>query len=261
MGGAVAIATHRYPGAVSDHTASTGPGIVEPVSSTGSGSLEQVAAKVLPSVAELQTIQNDQVQLGSGVVLSADGLILTNNHVVAIPGNGPGTPVAHVTLADGRTAPFQVIGSDPVDDIAVVRAQGVSGLTPITIGSSANLRVGQEVVAVGSPLGLNGTVTSGIISALNRQVSPAGEPAAAVLNAIQTDAPLNPGNSGGALVDLSGRLIGLNSATATPDGSGTATGSVGLGFAIPADQAAAIADKLITGDTAAQQPAAVPASH
>jgi putative serine protease PepD len=147
-----------------------------------------------------------------------------------------------------------VVGTDPSTDIAVVRAQGVSGLTPITIGSSANLRVGQDVVAVGSPLGLEGTVTNGIISALNRPVASGGNAGDqnSVLDAIQTDAAINPGNSGGALVNMNGELVGINSAIASlgNDTSGPESGSIGLGFAIPVDQAKRIADQLIQTGTA-----------
>ena len=125
-----------------------------------------------------------------------------------------------MTFADGRTAQFTVVGTDPSSDIAVVRVQGVSGLTPITLGSSANLRVGQDVVAIGSPLGLEGTVTTGIISALNRPVAAGGDAQNqnTVLDAIQTDAAINPGNSGGALVNMNGELVGVNSAIATLGG-------------------------------------------
>ena len=136
-----------------------------------------------------------------------------------------------------------------MSDIAVVRAKDMSGLTAISFGSSANLRVGQSVVAVGSPLGLESTVTSGIISALNRPVSSVGDTGNqnTVLDAIQTDAAINPGNSGGALVDMNGDLIGVNSAIATMGDSGpqARAGSIGLGFAIPIDQAKRIADQLI----------------
>ena len=127
---------------------------------------------------------------------------------------------ATVTFSDGRTAPFSVVGADPSSDIAVVRAQGVSGLTPIALGSSKDLKVGQNVVAIGSPLGLQGTVTTGIISALNRPVATGGEGADqnTVLDAIQTDAAINPGNSGGALVNMNGELIGVNSAIASLGG-------------------------------------------
>jgi putative serine protease PepD len=161
-----------------------------------------------------------------------------------------------VTFADGTTTSFQIVGTDPSSDIAVVRAQNASGLTPITVGSSANLRVGQDVVAIGSPLGLEGTVTTGIVSALNRPVAAGGDAKNqnTVLDAIQTDAAINPGNSGGALVNMNGELVGINSAIATlggdagPDAQG---GSIGLGFAIPIDQAKRIADELIQNGSAA----------
>jgi putative serine protease PepD len=226
----------------------------------------------------LETDLGRQSEEGSGIVLSSDGLILTNNHVVATaanPGHAPaphpgsddggggrepdrnppgGPPKTTVTFSDGRTADFTVVGADPTTDIAVVRVQGVSGLTPISLGSSANLRVGQPVMAVGSPLGLEGTVTTGIVSALNRPVSTTGESGNqnTVLDAIQTDAAINPGNSGGALVNMSGQLVGVNSAIATlgGDSQDAQSGSIGLGFAIPVDQAKRIADELIATGTA-----------
>jgi putative serine protease PepD len=255
------------------------------------GTVEQVAAKVVPSVVMLETDLGRQSEEGSGIILSSDGLILTNNHVVATAANpghpaaprersprepdsppdpagppesgGPrepdsdranGKPKTTVTFSDGRTAEFTVVGADPTTDIAVVRVQGVSGLTPISLGSSANLRVGQPVMAVGSPLGLEGTVTTGIVSSLNRPVSTTGETGNqnTVLDAIQTDAAINPGNSGGALVNMSGQLVGVNSAIATlgGDSSDAQSGSIGLGFAIPVDQAKRIADELIKTGTA-----------
>ncbi len=258
------------------------------------GSVEQVAAKVVPSVVKLEIAMGGQNEEGSGIVLSPDGLILTNNHVVAalagagggqdgpgaqgIPGM-PGMPggqdgpdaqnapsgqaapggqgmQATVTLSDGRTAPFSVVGADPATDIAVVRAQGLSGLTPIAVGSSKDLKVGENVVAVGSPLGLQGTVTTGIVSALDRPVSTGGDGSNqdTVLDAIQTDAAINPGNSGGALVNMNGELIGVNSAIASLGGGGNSTnaqsGSIGLGFAIPVDQAKRVADELTSTGTA-----------
>jgi len=218
--------------------------------------IEQVAAKVLPSVVQLQTQLGSQTDLGSGIVLTSDGLIMTNAHVVAAAQQAapavPGGVRTLVTLADGRTVPFAVVAADPTSDIAVVRAQGTSGLTPITFGSTAGLRVGQQVAAVGSPLGFDGTVTTGIVSALHRPVSTAsdsGNQAGAVIDAIQTDAPLNPGNSGGALVNTNGQLVGMNSANASLGSSGE-SGSVGLGFAIPVDEAKRIADELIATGTA-----------
>jgi len=237
----------------------TAPGALpgQPAASLPVGSVEQVAAKVVPSVVKLETSMGRQSEEGSGIVLTSDGLILTNSHVVAaaaergLPG---GTPTTVVTFGDGRTAPFTVVGTDPSTDIAVVRAEGVSGLTPVTIGSSSNLKVGQDVVAVGSPLGLEGTVTTGIVSALNRPVATGGDAGDQnmVLDAIQTDAAINPGNSGGALVNMNGELVGVNSAIATlgDESTGPASGSIGLGFAIPVDQAKRIADELIQTGTA-----------
>ncbi|MGV0852050.1 S1C family serine protease [Mycolicibacterium phlei] len=229
-----------------------------PAASLPAGSVEQVAAKVVPSVVKLETNMGRASEEGSGVILSSDGLILTNNHVVAAAADGPGGGGAQtkVTFSDGRTAAFTVVGTDPSSDIAVVRAQGVSDLTPITIGSSSNLRVGQDVVAIGSPLGLEGTVTTGIISALNRPVAAGGDARNqnTVLDAIQTDAAINPGNSGGALVNMNGELIGINSAIATlgaDAGPQAQSGSIGLGFAIPVDQAKRIADELIKNGSAA----------
>jgi putative serine protease PepD len=247
------------------------PGV--PAANMPPGSVELIASKVLPSVVMLETDLGRASEEGSGVILSSDGLILTNNHVIAaaatppkspstptpgspVPGSpppgGPGGPAPKttVTFADGRTAPFTVVGADPTSDIAVIRVQGVSGLTPIALGSSSDVRVGQPVLAIGSPLGLSGTVTTGIISALNRPVSTTGESGNqnTVLDAIQTDAAINPGNSGGALVNMNGQLVGINSAIATLGGDSpdAQSGSIGLGFAIPVDQAKRIADELIS---------------
>ncbi len=234
---------------------------MKPAASAAPGSVEQVAAKVMPSVVKLQITAGQGMAEGSGIVLSPDGLILTNNHVVApaVQGGAGAQPAAFdggdspatVTFSDGRSVPFTVVGTDPIGDLAVVRAQGVSGLTPITIGSSKDVKIGQEVVAIGSPLGLQGTVTKGIVSALNRPVTAGdGEGSSpVVLDALQTDAAINPGNSGGPLVDMNGDLIGVNSAGASM-GSGSSGGSIGLGFAIPSDQAKRIADELISSGTA-----------
>ena len=221
-------------------------------------SVEQVAAKVLPSVVTLTTeLGGGEFHEGSGVILTPDGLIMTNNHVVAAAGDASQEPATSlVRLNDGRTAPFSVVATDTESDIAVVRAEGISGLTPISFGSSANLRVGQPVAAVGSPLGLTGTVTAGVVSALNRPVFGAadGNNQVAAFDAIQTDTALNPGNSGGALVDMNGELIGMNSATASLGGLGddanAQSGSIGIGFAIPVDHAARIASELIATGTA-----------
>jgi putative serine protease PepD len=214
--------------------------------STASSSVEQVAAKVLPSVVTLTSdLGGGAVQEGSGIILTPDGLIMTNAHVVAAAGVAPLSPSnTTAALNGGRTVPFSIVAADPTSDIAVVRAEGVSGLTAISLGSSADLRVGQQVVAVGSPLGLSDTVTVGIVSALNRPVFDGvdDDNPAAAFDAIQTDAALNPGNSGGALVDMNGNLIGMNSAMASMGSE--------LGFAIPIDHAGRIANELIATGTA-----------
>ena len=262
-----------------------------PAASLPAGSVEQVAAKVLPSVVKLQIKMGNGQEEGSGIVLSQDGLILTNNHVVAAAAgggqgpsarptapngldgldpsgqdpsgqdqSGPGGVQATATFSDGRTVPFTVVGTDPTDDIAVVRVEGVTGLTPIALGSSKDLKVGQDVVAIGSPLGLEGTVTTGIVSALQRPVATGDESTgqSSVMDAIQTDAAINPGNSGGALVNMNGELVGVNSAIASlgggdsgpgAGGGGGQAGSIGLGFAIPVDQAKRIANELISTGT------------
>jgi putative serine protease PepD len=266
IGGAAAtvveLGTHSAGGSGTGLIPGAAPSV--PAANMPPGSVEQVATKVVPSVVMLETDMGRASEEGSGIVLSADGLILTNNHVVAAaskPPSGPGgpggpagpagpPPKTTVTFSDGRTAPFTVLGADPTSDIAVIRVQGISGLTPISLGSSSDLRVGQPVVAIGSPLGLSGTVTTGIISAMNRPVSTTGESGNqnTVLDAIQTDAAINPGNSGGALVNMSGQLVGVNSAIATlgADSPDAQSGSIGLGFAIPVDQAKRIADELIS---------------
>ncbi|MCW2562609.1 MAG: peptidase and chymotrypsin/Hap, partial [Mycobacterium sp.] len=247
VGGGVAIALHPYqfPQTAAESAAPVASQLAGNVSG---GSVEQVAAKVLPSVVALQTDAGNMAYEGSGIVLTPDGLIMTNAHVVAAAANAnqagqPGSG-STVTFADSRTTPFTVVAADPITDVAVVRAQGISDLTPITLGTSGNLQVGEHVVAVGSPLGLDGTVTTGIVSALNRPVSTVSDTAnqRATLDAIQTYAPMNPGNSGGALVNMNGQLIGMNSAMATVGGSpGAETGSIGLGFSIPVDQAMRVA--------------------
>jgi putative serine protease PepD len=250
-----AVALLAFPGGISTQLA-VPRDVVPP--STVNTPVEQIAAKVLPSVVTLKIESGGgEVQEGSGIILTADGLIMTNNHVVAGAADASQEYVnTRVRFNDGRTAPFSVVATDTTSDIGVVRAEGVSGLTPISFGTSADLRVGQPVAAVGSPLGLTATVTVGIVSALNRPVFDAddGSTSSEAFDAIQTDAALNPGNSGGALVDMNGDLIGMNSATASLDSLGDVgnaqSGSIGIGFAIPVDHAARIASELITTGTA-----------
>ncbi|XVV04535.1 S1C family serine protease [Actinosynnema sp. CA-248983] len=213
-----------------------------PAQQTGnppSGSIEQVAQKVLPTVVQVQVSGG----AGSGIVVSSDGLVLTNNHVVeSAAGGGP----VRILFQDGKRAAAKIVGRDPTSDLAVLKAEGVSGLPTAELGSSGDLRIGQDVVAVGSPFDLNGTVTSGIVSSLNRPVRAGGQDGSqlTVLNAIQTDAAINPGNSGGPLVDMQGRVVGVNSAIYSPNKQGSQAGSVGIGFAIPVDQAKRIAKEL-----------------
>jgi putative serine protease PepD len=214
-------------------------------------SVEQVAQRITPSVVQLRVTGSQADGEGSGIVLSADGLILTNYHVVDPATNGGDVTAV---LQDGRSVPVQIVGSAPSFDLAVVRAQGVTGLIPVQLGSSNTVRVGQQVVAIGSPLGLSGTVTHGIISALDRPVRSGGEGSGqdTVLDAIQTDAAINPGNSGGPLTDMQGRVIGINSAIASLGSGFGQSGSIGLGFALPVDQARRIVDELIHNGHATQ---------
>ncbi|GAA3846827.1 hypothetical protein GCM10022243_11170 [Saccharothrix violaceirubra] len=207
---------------------------------TAEGTIESVARKVLPTVVQVQLSGGT----GSGFVISSDGLVLTNNHVVESAASGG---AIKVQFQDGKIADARIVGRDPSSDLAVIKVQGVSGLPTAELGSSGDLKVGQQVVAVGSPFDLAGTVTSGIVSSLDRPVRAGGEQGsqATVLNAVQTDAAINPGNSGGPLVDMNGRVIGINSAIYSPNSSQTSQGgSVGIGFAIPIDQARRTAKEL-----------------
>ncbi len=258
-GGIGAVTTHYLDGssgnAVVTSLSTVTPGTPTSANVANAGAVAQVAAEVLPSVVSITVTTSNGGDEGSGVVLSSSGYILTNNHVIAAAAGGGGQIA--VTFNTGKTVSATIVGRDTVSDLAVIKVSGVSGLTPASLGSSASLVVGQPVVAVGSPLGLSGTVTSGIVSALHRPVSTAGAGAAqgTVFDAIQTDAPINPGNSGGPLVNLSGQVVGINSAIATlgtsnPFGSSGQSGSIGLGFSIPIDTARPIAAQLIKTGTA-----------
>ena len=235
----------------SDTSTSPSANGAAPVAALPDGSVARVADKVLPSVVSIQFTGPSGSGSGSGVVISDSGQILTNNHVVESAANGGSLTV---NFPDGTSTSADIVGRDPISDLAVISVNKTDGLVPATLGSSAALTVGQTVVAIGSPLGLSGTVTTGIVSALDRPVSAgAGEPGAvpAELNAIQTDAAINPGNSGGALVNLKGEVVGINSAIASLGGApGSQSGSIGLGFAIPIDQAKWIVNQLISTGTA-----------
>ena len=215
-------------------------GSIEPAA----GSVAAVAAAVQPSVVQLNVSGSQGDGTGTGFVVSSDGYIVTNDHVAGDAGND-GT--IDVTFVDGSTATGTLVGGDPGYDIAVVKVDRTE-LPALTLGSSDTVNVGDIAIAIGSPLGLQGTVTSGIISALNRPVTAGGQGDTAYINAIQTDAAINPGNSGGPLVNMAGQVVGVNSAIATV-GRGDAVGSIGLGFAIPIDTAKRIVDELINTGT------------
>nr|WP_036568058.1 trypsin-like peptidase domain-containing protein [Nocardia sp. BMG51109] len=207
------------------------------------GKVAQVADAVLPSVVQIRETVGDNGAIGSGVVIDGAGYIVTNNHVismVALDKSGKGKIQA--IFNDGTKAAAQIVGRDPKTDLAVLKVD-VKNLTVARMGKSSDVRVGDDVLAIGSPLGLTKTVTSGIVSALNRPMQEPSEPGddtAGAFDAVQTDAAINHGNSGGALVDGEGRLVGLNTAIRSESG-----GSVGLGFAIPVDLVQRIAQTLI----------------
>ncbi|MFC3501113.1 trypsin-like peptidase domain-containing protein [Micromonospora krabiensis] len=235
-GGALALAVDGDGGGIT-RTYSAAPVI-------NSADLPRIAASVQDSVVSIATDSGE----GSGVILTTDGYVLTNNHVVA---SASGDTV-RVVFADGKTAEAEIKGTDPKTDLAVVKANGVSGLKAATFGDSDAMQVGDQVLALGSPLGLQGSVTAGILSARDRTIQ-AGEGqqqdprqgASSIAGLLQTDAPINPGNSGGALVNTRGEVIGINTAIAT---SGQSTGNIGVGFAIPSNKAKDVAGKLQRGE-------------
>jgi putative serine protease PepD len=201
-----------------------------------------VAQHVLPSVVTIKAGGGSGSGVGSGEVIKSSGYIVTNNHVIT-PAVGGGS--LEVLFENGNSASGQLVGRDPPTDLAIIRVSGQSDLQTISIGDSSKLLVGQPVVALGSPLGLPGSVTGGIVSALGRAVHVLGEGSQAVLltDAVQTDAAINPGNSGGALVDCAGKLVGIPSAGAS---TGQSSGNIGLGFAIPVNAAVRIADEIVS---------------
>jgi S1-C subfamily serine protease len=211
------------------------------------------AAKAAPSVVTLYVSSGSNSGSGSGVVLTDDGYVLTNNHVVTLEGSGTGT--VQVRTADGTLYDATVVGTDPSSDLAVVKLDGASGLTPATFANSDKVQVGDVAVAIGAPLGLSNTVTDGIVSATGRAVETGStQDDSTVIDAIQTDAAINPGNSGGALVNGAGEVIGINSAIATvaaaAPGSQSQSGNIGVGFAIPSNTAQRIAKELIANGKA-----------
>ncbi|KOU17220.1 serine protease [Streptomyces sp. WM6372] len=241
------------------------------VSQSSTGTVSGVAEQVSPSVVRIDTRTGSGQGTGSGVVVTADGEIVTNNHVVE------GATEIQVTMSDGKKYTAKTVGTDPDKDLALIKLQGASGLKAAKLGNSDNLKVGDQVVAIGSPDRLTGTVTSGIVSALNREVNvPKSEQQApqrqrgggswpfsydgqqfngntgsdtTSYKAIQTDASLNPGNSGGALVNMNGEIVGMPSAIYSPSSDSSSAGSVGLGFAIPVNTIKADLDSLRKGGT------------
>jgi putative serine protease PepD len=237
------IAVHQYD---NDNTV-TGTSNQRPLQAAAPidrSSLASIAAFAAQSVVDINTGTGE----GSGVVLTSDGAILTNNHVVT----GARGNTVRVTFNTGRTASATIVGTDPAGDLAVIKAQGVSGLTAAKFGNSDALQPGDTVLALGSPLGLQGSVTAGIVSALHRTIDEDADPqngtsAHSIGDAIQTDAAINPGNSGGPLVNTSGEVVGINTAIATSGQGQGQGGNIGVGFAIPSNKAKAAADQLMKG--------------
>ncbi|MGW6545837.1 S1C family serine protease [Streptomyces massasporeus] len=219
-------------------------------------SVAGIAGRALPSVVTLHVSGSGEQGTGTGFVLDTRGHILTNNHVVQPGGSGGEITV---TFNGGQTAQAEIVGRDSGYDLAVVKVKGVGGLTPLPLGNSDNVQVGDPVVAIGAPFDLAGTVTSGIISAKQRPITAGGEKGdgsdVSYVDALQTDAPINPGNSGGPLLDARARVIGINSAIRSADSGSTQdggrSGSIGLGFAIPINQGKRVAEELINTGKAA----------
>ncbi|GEK84917.1 S1C family serine protease [Microbacterium aerolatum] len=263
-------------------SSATGPSAIT-VNNPGSvNETTAIATEVLPSVVTIQAAGSSESGSGSGVVLSDDGYVLTNTHVVTL-GGAEGDPTIRVTTSDGHIYNAEIVGTDPIYDLAVIKLEGATDLTPIEFADSSELNVGSTAVAVGAPLGLSNSVTTGIVSALNRSIQiassalpdsaaedapqdqgdqggspfqfdlPGTEPQSASqsisISVIQTDAAINPGNSGGALVDSEGRLIGINVAIATA-GSSEESGSIGVGFSIPSNIAKRVSDEIIENGSA-----------
>lgn len=235
------------------------------------------AQKASPSVVTIKATSAGGGGTGSGIILDSDGHILTNTHVVTLDGKAA-NPTVEVRTSDGRVLPAKIVGTDPLSDLAVIKVDNASGLVPATLGDSGKLNVGDTAVAIGSPLGLTGTVTDGIVSTLNRTISVASSAApkgggddsqgddgggfkfappdggqgqsnanqgSISINVIQTDAAINPGNSGGALVNTKGEVIGVNVAIASAGGDSTSSGNIGVGFSIPINHAKRVAQEII----------------
>jgi putative serine protease PepD len=289
---AVAVDSHNN----SNTVATTGgPTSITVNNAKNATAITAVAAKASPSVVTINVTASDAAGTGSGIILTSDGYVLTNTHVVTLDGDTSNTKI-QVETNDGRLIAAKVVGTDPIDDLAVIKLQNVSGMQPAQFADSSKLNVGDMAIAIGAPLGLSGTVTNGIVSALNRSITVAsaaaptggdssggsgsspfnfwnfgdgsggsdggsggaqGQSTSATstisLSVIQTDAAINPGNSGGALLDSNGKVIGVNCAIASAGESstdGSQSGSIGVGFAIPANVATRIANEIIKNGSA-----------
>ncbi|MFJ8447378.1 S1C family serine protease [[Kitasatospora] papulosa] len=275
VGGGTATLIGELAGGSSGSSGSSGVVSGTTVSQSSAGTVSGVATAVSPAIVEISATSSAGDATGSGVVITADGEIVTNNHVIS------GASTIKVSLSTGKSYTADVVGTDADKDLALIKLQGASGLKTASLGDSSSVKVGDQVVAIGSPEGLTGTVTSGIVSALDRDVTVAkddeqeqqqqqqggqnwpfefggqqfnGETGSSktTYKAIQTDASLNPGNSGGALINMNGEIIGINSAMYSPSSASSsgssAAGSVGLGFAIPVNTVKADLDTLRAGD-------------
>ncbi|MFG3294432.1 S1C family serine protease [Streptomyces sp. NPDC048179] len=274
VGGGTAYAFQELTGKNDTVSSSTTTSVVP---SSKKGDVATIAAAVSPSVVEITATLSNGTSTGSGVIITSDGEIITNNHVIS------GATSVKATTSDGKSYTAKVVGTDSAKDLALIKLEDASGLSPATLGNSDGVQVGDTVVAIGSPEGLSGTVTSGIVSALNRDVTVSTDEgqdqqsqgsggdgqwpfsfggqqfngdtgsSTTTYKAIQTDASLNPGNSGGALIDAGGNIIGINSAmySASSDSSSSSSdaGSVGLGFAIPINTVKSDLAKLRAGST------------
>jgi putative serine protease PepD len=254
IGGGAGVAITSLTGAT--YRTVVQPQVVTINGSSSTGFATAVAAKALPSVVTIEASGESAAGSGSGVIYSENGYIITNSHVVTL-GGAEDKPSIRVTLSDGRLFPATIVGTDPILDIAVIKIDA-TGLVPVVFGDADSITVGSEVIAIGAPLGLQNTVTDGVVSALDRSITisnsgngfnfdlPGSEQSALAqdlsLPVIQTDASINPGNSGGALLNIRGELVGINVAIAS---SGSSSGSIGVGFALPATLAKRVASDLI----------------
>lgn len=263
----------------SNNSSQAGPVIVN--NKEDVNAITAAAVKASPSVVTIKATSGSEGGTGSGIILDGEGHVLTNTHVVTLDGTVANAAI-EVRMSDGKVYAAKIVGTDPLSDLAVVQIQNGSGLVPATLGDSSKLNVGDTAVAIGSPLGLTGTVTDGIVSTLNRTISVASSAApkdgaddpqggdqgfqfappdggqgqstanqgSISINVIQTDAAINPGNSGGALVNTKGEIIGVNVAIASAGGNSASSGNIGVGFSIPINHAKRVAQEIITSGKA-----------